>query len=477
MAIARIHLLSTSEKDRIHAQSVDILERVGIHFGSEKALEILHASGCIVNQEDGSARIPSHVVQDAMRALPSKFLLAAPDPANDITCGGEELFYTSAGQSPWFRDLETRERRASTSEDLIKCTQFIEVTAEVSEYAAMVLPTDFHPRLRGLRSLQIVLQYCSKHFMTGVSELKVLPFIKAMLEAVFGDIGQQKDLPLFSLVVEPLSPLRNNGAQVEMALEWAPYMIPISMGAMPLAGATSPATLAGTVLQCNAEFLGNTVFYQLAQPGWPIQWSPMPATLDMRTGRTALGPEAALMSIAMIEMAQYYNVPSTALDICAVDAKNLGFQSGMETIFMGLISALSGVNNLWGPADLDGYTMVDLAHVYLSLESVRQINRLREGICFDDEHLLIDVIKEMGFQGEYLGHPTTKKFFKEEHLLPDIFPRESYEAWQARGQREEDRAIQRVNQILKEHEPIPLPEEIDRELEQIMVQASKQLLE
>jgi trimethylamine--corrinoid protein Co-methyltransferase len=203
----------------------------------------------------------------------------------------------------------------------------------------------------------------------------------------------------------------------------------------------------------------------------------MPATLDMRTGRTALGPEAALMSVAMIEMARYYDVPSTALDICAVDAKNIGFQSGMETIFMGLISALAGVNNLWGPADLDGYTMVDLAHVYLSLEAVRQIDRLREGMIIDDEHFLIEAIEEMGFRGEYLSHPSTKKYFRQEHLLPDIFPRESYEAWRERGQREEERAIERVVEILKKHEPVPLQDEVERELERILVDAERLLLQ
>lgn len=476
MATPKIRLLTQKDKEWIDERSLSILETVGIQFGSEKALDILEGAGCHVNRDDQSARIPSQVVEDAMQLPPSEIFLAAPDPANDFLTGGDKLYYSSAGQSPWFRDLETRERRQSTSQDLTLCTQFIEATNEISEYTAMVLPTDVHPTIRGLKSLQIVLQNSTKHFMTGAGDLEILPFMKAMLEAAFGDLSNLVDRPTFSMVVEPLSPLRNNSAQVEMMLSWAPYKIPISMGAMPMAGATSPATLAGTVLQCTAEFLGNTVFYQLAQPGWPIQWSPMPATLDMRTGRTALGPEAALMAVAMIEMAHYYNVPSTALDICAVDAKDIGFQSGMETILMGLISALAGVNNLWGPGDLDGYTMVDLAHVYLSLEAVRQINRLREGMIIDEEHFLIDAIEEMGFRGDYLSHPSTKKYFRQEHLLPDVFPRESYEAWQARGQSEEDRAIERVKEILKQHEPVRLPEEVAKELERILTQAEMTLL-
>jgi trimethylamine--corrinoid protein Co-methyltransferase len=83
----------------------------------------------------------------------------------------------------------------------------------------------------------------------------------------------------------------------------------------------------------------------------------------------------------------------------------------------------------------------------------------------------------MGFRGEYLSHPSTKKYFRQEHLLPDIFPRESYEAWRARGQREEERAIERVVEILKGHEPVPLQDEIEGELERILIEAEKLLLQ
>lgn len=476
MATPTISLLSLGEKERIHSQSLDILDSVGVHFGSDKALKILEKVGCPVNWDEGSARIPEGVVESALVTLPSRFRLAARNPAQDIMCGSGELYYTSAGQSPWFRDLDTRKRRPATSNDLVQCTRFIDAMDKVREYAPMVLPQDVPTALRELKSLQITLQHTSKHFLGGTSDPKALPYVVETIEAVLGDRRRLLKRPIFTLVAEPLSPLHNNPAQLDLILFWAPYRVPVGLGMMPLAGGTSPVTLAGTVLLANAEFLGNMVLYQAAQPGWPVLWTATAATLDMRSGRVAMGPESALMSLALVEMARYYGVPSTSMDICAVDAKGIGFQCGVETLFVGLVTALAGVDNLWGPADLDGYTLADLAHVLLATEAVRQIDRLLQGMALDDEHFMLEVIARMRFQGEYLGDPSTKKYFRREHLLPDLFPRESYESWAARGQSEEEMAVGRVKQILEAHQPEPLPDKVIKELDRIMAAAEVELL-
>jgi trimethylamine--corrinoid protein Co-methyltransferase len=148
----------------------------------------------------------------------------------------------------------------------------------------------------------------------------------------------------------------------------------------------------------------------------------------------------------------------------------------MDTVFNSLLPILAGVDNLWGPADFDGATLVDLPYILLAAEALRQIGRLMEGINTDQDRFLFDVIKRMGYQGEYLGDPSTKKYFREEHLLPDLFPRESYEAWEARSQSEEEIAIEKVKEILSTHEPEPLPDEVIREIDRIYASAEEALV-
>jgi trimethylamine--corrinoid protein Co-methyltransferase len=415
------------------------------------------------------------VIEWALETVPSQFLAAGIDASQDLNCGADKMFYTSAGQAPWYRDLDSRQRRPGTSADLIQCTRLVDAIDEIDIHAPLVLPQDVPKELRDLESLRVTLEHSRKHFLVGARDLRTLPYVLEMMDVVLGDRERLVQRPILTLVTEPLSPLRNNGLQVDVTLEWAQYKVPLGFGTMPMAGATSPASLAGTVLLANTEFLGNIALYQLAQPGWPICWTVMPATLDMRSGLLAVGVEAAMMSVALIEMAQFYAVPCEAMHICAVDAKSIGFQSGMESIFVGLINALAGADGLWGPADMDCYSMVDPAFLYLSIEALRQINRILEGICLDEERFLFEAISELSFTGDYLAHPSTKRYFRQEHVRPEIFPRESYEAWERRGWSEETLAVDLVKEILSGQEPPRLPEHVSKELDRILLAARKAL--
>jgi trimethylamine--corrinoid protein Co-methyltransferase len=476
MPSPRISFLDQDEIEKIHQKSLEILSNVGIKFRSQLALKILEGEGCLVDWDERSAKIPADVVDRALETLPGEFLLAARAPKNDILCGGRDLYFTAAAQSTHFRDLETRQRRPSTSQDLIQCARLIDAQDIVQEFASMVVPNDVPPDIQGLRALQISLTHTSKHFLGG-GQLKIIPYVLEMMDAVLGHRDHLRERPLFSVVINPVSPLQNAKELVEATLTWAPYKVPIFLQFLPLAGGTSPVTLAGTVLQANAEFLGNITLYQLAEPGWPILWAASAGTMDMTSGRWGMGPEGALMTLAMIDMAKHYEVPVNAMGTSSVDAKAIGFQSGMDTIFNSLLPILAGVDNLWGPADFDGATLVDLPYILLAAEVLRQIGRLIEGINLDQDRFLFDVIETMGYQGEYLGDPSTKKFFREEHLLPDLFPRESYEAWEARGQSEEEIAIEKVKEILRSHEPEPLPEDVVREIDRIYASAEKALVQ
>jgi trimethylamine--corrinoid protein Co-methyltransferase len=270
--------------------------------------------------------------------------------------------------------------------------------------------------------------------------------------------------------------LQKDGDLVNATLGLREYMVPITLYFMPMAGGTSPVTLAGTLLEMTASMLSSVVLYQLAQPGWPIIWGAGAGILDMRSGRFGSGPEAALLSIAAVELAKFYGLPCLSGGIGAGDSKHIGFQAGIDSVMGSLPAALAGADALWGPADLDLGTLVDLPWLLLASEVVRQIKRLIQGIALDEEHILFEVIAKMRFQGEYLGDPSTKKFFREEHLLPGLLPRESYENWLMRGQTEEEIALARVNQLLASHEPKPLEEGVMREIDRIIVAAEKVLI-
>ena len=168
---------------------------------------------------------------------------------------------------------------------------------------------------------------------------------------------------------------------------------------LPLAGGTAPVTLEATILQENASFLGNMAFYQLVSPGWPMIWGATAGLMDMRTGRWSGRSESVLMSLALTEMAKtVYQLPASTFGQCSINARGADFEGGIDAIFSDSILGLAGVDNIWGPADLDGATLVDLDYVVLTTESIRTARRLRRGLTIDAEHLMTDLILEQGFE-------------------------------------------------------------------------------
>ena len=471
----RITLMSREEIERLHGRALDVLEKVGVKFNSPTALEILAAGGCSVDRDELSATIPAGVVEKALGSAPARVTLAARDPEKDLVYGSGELYFLSAAQSPFFLDLETRKRRASTCDDLVQCARVCDALDEIDEFCPMVVPTDIPPVLRGLQAGVTGLKNTSKHILKSVDK-RTMPFHLEILDAVLGNRTRLKERPIFSQVVNDISPLQKDGGLVDSTLALREYMVPVTLYYMPMAGGTAPVTLAGTMLEMTASMLSSIVLYQLAQPGWPIIWGAGPGILDMRSGRFGGGAETALMSIAAVELARYYGLPSLSGGLGGGDAKSISLQAGIAAVIDSLPAAMAGADAIWGPADFDLGTLVDLPWLLIGSEVVRMIRRLLQGMAVDEEHLLFDAVEQMRFKSEYLGDPSTKRYFRQEHLLPNLFPRESYEAWEARGLSEEQMAIARVKEILRTHEPEPLPGEMLKELDRVMAAATKHLV-
>jgi trimethylamine--corrinoid protein Co-methyltransferase len=467
-------MLGDTEIGYIHGKSLKLLQEVGIQFNSKKALAILADAGCQVDQEKLVAKIPPDLVEKCLQTLPQQFPMAAMDPAKDFVCGDGRLYYTAPGQCPYFKDLDTRKRRPATTQDLIISSQISEELDIIQQWCPMVLPNDVSPEMRTLRTYQVAFKYVTKNMLGGAEQIVDVPYILEMMDVVLGDRERLKERPIMSLVINPSSPLKTGGQLVDIILEFMPYKLPIFLQFLPLAGATSPITLAGTIVQSNAEFLGNMTLFQTAAPGWPIIWALATGILDMRSGRYAGGPESALMTFALLEMSKHYGVPSNSFGSSSSEANSIGYQNGIEAMFgLLLFGALGGVDNFWFPADMDGFNLMDLANVILATEPIRQIDRFIKGLKLDDEHTMLETMLKLGHEASYLKEPSTMKYLKEEHLLPDLFPRDTYENWVARNQTEEELALERVRELLAKHEPKEFSPEAEKEIEKIISAAEK----
>lgn len=477
-ASPKVALLEEDEKRAIHERSLRLLEYVGIQYNSKAALKLLEEVGCTVDYASLCARIPPAVVEWALGSAPRQFRVAGRAPGTELTYGSGHVYLSLDGGGNWTLDMGTNKRRPAVSADLRRAIRLTDALDAIDHNCAIVIPNDIPEPMRMLRILELQIRNSSKpFFISGGSDMEI-GYALQILETVCGGRKALEDRPMATVVYAPVSPLQADPRYVRSTLAWVRRKLPVIIVPFPLIGGTSPVTLAGAVLQHNVEVLSGVVLCQAANPGIPILYSAGNAVIDMRSGHfSSAAVENVLTGLALIEMAQFYDLPSSA-GAGNPDAKRPGFQAGIESMATGIVNMLAGVDLLWGGTGLlDGITTLYLPYLLLNIEAIRQADRMRAGMVLDDSHYLFEAILEMGFRGEYLGRPSTKKkYYRQEHLLPDLFPRQSYESWEAAGVGEEEMARSRVERILAGHVPKPLDPGSDREISRIMHHAEGRLL-
>jgi trimethylamine--corrinoid protein Co-methyltransferase len=256
-----------------------------------------------------------------------------------------------------------------------------------------------------------------------------------------------------------VSPLTHETRQVDLLLSGARYGLPISINAGPIAGGTSPVTLAAVVSQANAELLSALV---VTFAGAQDQGRPMPPVLygswgrhmDMRYGTVTMGgPEFCLLKVCTAQMGRFYGLPTRGGGALS-DSLLSDAQSGYEKMLTTAVPALAGLNYISGMGLNESENQQSLAQLVIDDEIVGMVRRLLGGVVVDDEHLATDLIKETGPDGNFLDSDHTLLFFREELFDPVISNRMKYERWQDKGSLTvHRRALGRAKQILQEHHP------------------------
>ena len=251
---------------------------------------------------------------------------------------------------------------------------------------------------------------------------------------------------------------------------------------MGLTGATAPVTLAGAVMQANAEILSSIVLFQLARPGVGCIYVADTGVLDMRSGAyAAAAPESVLITQAMVGLARRYELPVMATGLTG-DANEFSMMSGAEAGMTALTSALMDPDLLCGAGMHDGAQMLSLPKILLDCELFRQCRRVRAGFEVDDERLLEELVGRVGPGGHYLRARETRDYLRRGELLPPrLLQREPFEAWSAartsgpRQAAEVQRAAAAVEEILATHRPAPLPAGAEERISAVIAAAGREL--
>lgn len=306
-----VNVFSQDELYAIHCSTLDVLQHVGVRVDSQEAQEIFGSAGATVDPKSNIVKIPPYIVEEAVRSAPGTILLAARDPKKDYILESNRVGFVNFGEGVNVIDPVTRKYRRSNKQDVANAAKMSDFLSEMDISYRAVVAQDFPGPVQALHNAEAIFPNTSKHFFIGADGVRNARKLIAMAAAVAGGRDQLRERPLISFNVCPTSLLKLIPECTDVLIEAARAGIPVNIISMALAGATSPVTLAGTLVTHNAEVLSAIVLSQSACKGAPCIYGCSTTIMDMRHTTAPVGsPELGMISASVARMAQYYNLPS-----------------------------------------------------------------------------------------------------------------------------------------------------------------------
>jgi trimethylamine--corrinoid protein Co-methyltransferase len=461
----KLNLLSDDLVNQIIEEGFALLMNPGIKVKNNEALSLLAEAGAQVNKETRIAKIPEKLVRQALETRPSEFYLYDLNGERVVYYGEDSVHFTPGSGGITILDRDTQKQRRPLTEDYINFVKLVEMLPQVDAQSTAFIATDVPEAIGDLYRLYLALNYMRKPIVTGAFEKETWWPMKDMLVAVTGGKEALAEKPIAVFDTCPSPPLKWSDITCQNLIDCAKYNIPAQLISMPMTGANSPVTLAGAVVQHTAECLSGVTINQLANPGAPVIWGGSPATFDMRKGTTPMGAVGTwMMNCAYVQVGKELGMPTHSY-LGMTDSKIVDAQCGLESASV-FFPALTGANMISGPGMMDYESCLSYEKLVLDAEILGMAKRMVAGITGRTTPIALDVIQELGHDGNYLGHPHTKKWFREELYIPsEVIDRDTLEAWEKKGSKSTwDRAKERVDALLKQYLPSLISDEIRKEL-------------
>ena len=456
---------------RIHEASLTVLEQTGIEVQPSECREIFRRAGARLDDEQNRVFIPRSLVEDALATARHEVLLCGRDPKHDLLLGGRRVYMGTGGAAVKVLDLDTQRVRESTLADVAQIGRLVDALDNIHFYLRACVARDIPVELLDINTYYAAVTNTTKHVTVNSFTVPSARDVIDMAAMIAGSLDALRERPLVSFTSGwTVSPLRYAPETVEVVTELVRQEIPVFLSSAPQSGATSPAALAGTLVQINAEELSGVVYTQLVKPGAPVILGYVPSVSDLRTGNFVGGAaEFGLMHAAVAQLGQFYNLPvynSSGL----ADSKVPDIQAGYEKGITGMAAALAGANFIHHSAGFLESLLTVAYELYVIDDDINgSIMRCVRGIEVTDETLSIDVIDQVcrGGEGHFLGTQQSLELMNTEYYYPHTGDRQRREDWEVGGSLDMwQRARQKAREILAAHRPQPLDPELDAAIRQ-----------
>lgn len=457
------------ECEKIHVATLEVLERIGVETLDERARDTLVAGGA---KADGTRiRIPEYMVRRALDTAPKRMTLYDRNGKVAIRAWGYNSYYGNGSDCLNILDHRTGKRRLAVLQDVIETATVLDALPEVDFVMSAFLPSDIPEHVYTLYQLQAMLTNTTKPLVFVTPDFESCIANVEMLEIVAGGEEAFREKPFAVCYINVTSGLVANDDSLQKCMYFAEKGLPQLYIPLNAAGVNSPATTAGCMATMNAGILLGVVLSQLVRPGSPIAvpgWNGGPYNLQTMVGNYCLPDEQGVAA----SMGKYYDLPVFGLG-GSTDSKALDQQAGAECALGLMLPLLNGANIIHDIGFMDSGLQGSLPLMAIADDLLGWIRAATRGVPVTEETLALDVVEELGPEGDYLSHDHTFKHFRDPYYSK-LADRQIYSSWEADGSTSmAERAARKVDEILTSHKPEPLRDEIKMELEEYVEKAEK----
>lgn len=442
------NLVSEDELEAIHRASLRVLKEIGIEVLHEEAREIMRRHGADVRADTARVHFDPDMVLELVAHCPSEFTLHARNPAHDLGFGGNNLVLAQMASAPNCSDMDGGRRPGNQADyrNFLKIGQMHNIIQCFGGYP--VEPIDVHPSVRHLECLRDFALMTDKAFhIYSLGKERSSDGIEIARIARGVSREQFEREPSCFTIINTNSPLKLDVPMMEGIIQMSAAGQPVIITPFTLAGAMAPVTIAGAVVEQNAEALAALAFSQMVKKGAPVGYGGFTSNVDMKSGAPAFGtPEYMKAQLLGGQLARRYGIPYRTSNTCA--ANTVDAQAAYESVFS-LWGAVQGGGNfmMHGTGWLEGGLTCSYEKMMLDIDLLQMVAEFLTPLDFSEDALAVEAIRDVGPGGHFFGSPHTQARYKTAFYSPIISDWRNYETWVQAGS---PTAIDRANRVWKE---------------------------
>ncbi len=470
-----VEILSNDQVEAVHHASLRVLQETGIEIMSPAARAYFKTAGAEVDPANDRVRLAPELVNATIATCPSDWVFHARNPARNVPIGGNWLAYCNATTPPYVSGPDLQ-RQPGSFKTFTQSVQLCQALDEVHFfYGYPVEPQDLPVSSRHLDAYHTLATQTDKvwrgYAISDMSDaLEMARIARGVTENQF---AQE---PSLMLNCNTNSPLKIDEAMCDGVIAMARMGQPVVISAFTMAGAMAPITMAGALVEQNAECLAGMVLTQLVKPGAPVIYGAFTSNVHMKSGAVALGtPEYAQAAIAGGQLARRYGVPYKSSNVNSSNAPDA--QSAYESM-NALWATHMGHCNIMahGIGWLESGLTFSFEKAVIDAEMLRMMQAFLKPMDLSDEALGVDAIARVGPGGHFFGDELTLERYETAFWEPQVSDWKPYDGWVEAGAKDTlQRAGEIATKLLRDFEAPTMDLAIREELDAYVAKRKEEL--